>query len=69
MENLESLFSKALRLEFPWEVTKIEFVEKDGRINIFIDFPRGRNMSMTLRHPSFAFSVFIPHSLVSVSAC
>ena len=41
MENLESLFSKALRLEFPWEVTKIEFVEKDGRINIFIDFPRG----------------------------
>lgn len=28
-----------------------------------------RNMSMTLRHPSFAFSVFNPHSLVLVSVC
>jgi hypothetical protein len=27
-----------------------------------------RNMSMTLRHPSSAFSVFFPHLLVSVSA-
>jgi transposase len=41
MEVLESLFSKALKLERPWEITKIEFLEKDGEINIFIDFPRG----------------------------
>ena len=41
MEVLESLFSKALKLESPWEITKIEFLEKEGRINIFIDFPKG----------------------------
>ena len=41
MEVLESLFSKALKLERPWEITKIEFLEKDRKINIFIDFPRG----------------------------
>jgi len=41
MEVLESLFSKALKLERPWEITKIEFLEKDREINIFIDFPRG----------------------------
>ena len=28
-----------------------------------------RNMSMTLRHPSSAFSVFSPHSLALTSAC
>ena len=38
MEVLESLFSKALKLERPWEITKIEFLEKDREINIFIDF-------------------------------
>ncbi|MDO9529618.1 MAG: transposase family protein [Syntrophales bacterium] len=41
MEVLESLFSKALKLESPWEITKIEFLEKEGRINIFLDFPKG----------------------------
>lgn len=41
MEVLESLFSKALKLESPWEITKIEFLENEGRINIFIDFPKG----------------------------
>ncbi len=41
MEILETLFSKALKLERPWEITKIEFLEKEGRINIFIDFPKG----------------------------
>ncbi|MBI4379527.1 MAG: ISL3 family transposase [Nitrospinae bacterium] len=41
MEVLETLFSKALKLESQWEITKIEFLEKEGRINIFIDFPKG----------------------------
>jgi len=41
MEVLESLFSKALKLESPWEITTIEFLEKEGRINIIIDFPKG----------------------------
>lgn len=41
MEVLEALFSKALKLESPWKITKVEFLEKEGRINIFIDFPKG----------------------------
>jgi len=41
MEVIESLFSKALRLESPWEISKIEFKEQEGRINVFIDFPKG----------------------------
>ena len=41
MEVLESLFSKALKLEFPFKITKIEFLEKEGKVNIFIDFLRG----------------------------
>ena len=46
---------------------KMSFAEK--RTVSIANFAAARNMSMTLRHPSFAFSVFIPHSLVSVSAC
>jgi transposase len=41
MEVLASLFSKALKLESPWEITKIEFHEGAGVIKVFIDFPRG----------------------------
>lgn len=41
MEVLETLFSKALKLESPWKITKVEFLENEGRINLFIDFPRG----------------------------
>ena len=41
MEVIESLFSKALKLGSPWEISKIEFKEQEGRINVFIDFPKG----------------------------
>lgn len=41
MEALESLFAKALKLETPWMITKIEFHEAEGIIKVFIDFPRG----------------------------
>jgi transposase len=41
MEVLEGLFEKALKLESPWRITRIEFTEKEGRIKVFIDFPRG----------------------------
>jgi len=41
MEVLESLFAKALKLESPWKITKIEFHEGGGDIKIFVDFPRG----------------------------
>ncbi len=41
MDVLESLFEKALKLESPWRVNKIEFGEEEKRLNIFIDFPRG----------------------------
>ena len=41
MEGLELLFAKALKLELPWMVTKVEFDEGGGVIKVFIDFPRG----------------------------
>ena len=41
MEGLESLFAKALKLEFPWKITKIKFHEGGGDIKVFVDFPRG----------------------------
>ena len=41
MEVIEALFARALRLESPWEITKVEFHEGEGVIKVFIDFPRG----------------------------
>jgi transposase len=41
MEGLESLFAKALKLESPWKITKIEFHEGVGDIKVYVDFPRG----------------------------
>ena len=41
MEVLESLFTRALKLESPWEITKIEFHEGERDIKVFVDFPRG----------------------------
>ena len=41
MEGIESLFAKALKLESPWKITKIEFHEGGGEIKVFVDFPRG----------------------------
>jgi transposase len=41
MEVLESLFTKALKLESPWEISKVEFQEDKGVIKVFVDFPRG----------------------------
>ncbi len=41
MEVLESLFAKALRLESPWKITKVEFHEGKGVIKVFVDFPKG----------------------------
>jgi transposase len=41
MESLELLFTKALKPEPPWMITKVEFDERGGVIRVFIDFPRG----------------------------
>jgi transposase len=41
MGAIESLFGKALKVESPWEIEKVEFVESEGRINVVLDFPRG----------------------------
>ena len=41
MEVLEALFARALRLESPWEISKVEFDEGKGVIKINIDFLRG----------------------------
>jgi len=41
MQMLESLFARALKLEPPWEITKVDFQEDAGVIKVYIDFPRG----------------------------
>ena len=41
MELIASLFERALNLEPPWTVKKIDFDEQQRRLNILIDFPRG----------------------------
>ena len=35
------LFTRALGLEDPWQVVKLEFSESDKRLDIHLDFPRG----------------------------
>ena len=41
IDILESLFAKALKLDPPWEITKVEFNQDKGSINVFVDFPKG----------------------------
>jgi transposase len=41
LKELESLFERALRLDPPWKIHKIEFEETNGKIRVMIDFPRG----------------------------
>ena len=41
MQMLESLFARALKLESPWEITRVDFQEDEGVIKVYIDFPRG----------------------------
>lgn len=41
MEVIEALFARALRLESPWEVSRVEFHESEGVIKVNINFPRG----------------------------
>jgi len=41
MEVLEALFARALRLESPWEISRVEFDEGKGVIKVNIDFPKG----------------------------
>jgi transposase len=41
MEGIEALFAKALKLESPWKITNVEFLEGEGEIKVFVDFPRG----------------------------
>lgn len=41
MELITSLFERALNLEPPWAVKKVDFNEHDRILKIFIDFPKG----------------------------
>jgi transposase len=45
MQILESLFEKALKVESPWKITKIEFQEEEKRLYIDLDFPEGARFS------------------------
>src|SRR5208283_2076339 len=35
------LFQLALGLQSPWTVTRSEFAVEDGRLDLYVDFPRG----------------------------
>jgi transposase len=39
--SIETLFSRALGLEAPWQVVRITFSESEKKIDIHLDFPRG----------------------------
>jgi len=41
LEDIEALFTKALKLEAPWKITRVEFQEGAGLIKVYVDFPRG----------------------------
>lgn len=41
MDALSELFAKALHIEKPWEIVKVEFHEHGKRLDIHIDFPKG----------------------------
>jgi hypothetical protein len=41
MDALSELFTKALHIEKPWEIVKVEFHEQGKRLDIHIDFPKG----------------------------
>ncbi|HNV44116.1 MAG: hypothetical protein KBG82_06300 [Spirochaetes bacterium] len=49
MEGLKALFERALRIDQPWSISKIEFKESEGIIKVFIDFPRGSIFCCPLR--------------------
>jgi transposase len=39
--EINELFRVALGLEAPWQVTKVEFSEADGKLQLWLDFPAG----------------------------
>ncbi len=39
------LFSEALTLEAPWTITDVKFSKEGGKLEIFLDFPRGSTFS------------------------
>jgi transposase len=39
--QMNELFRVALGLDAPWQVTKVEFSEKEGRLQLWLDFPAG----------------------------
>ena len=38
---MKQIFELALHIKSPWYIKNIEFIEKDKRLNIYIDFKRG----------------------------
>jgi len=48
MQMLESLFARALKLEPPWAITKVDFQKDEGVIRVYIDFPRGSVFAVLL---------------------
>jgi transposase len=41
MDVLSELFAKALHIEKPWEIVKVEFHGQGKRLDVHIDFPKG----------------------------
>ena len=41
MTDVKDLIAKALHISAPWQIEKVEFIEKSGRLNIYVNFTRG----------------------------
>jgi type III secretory pathway lipoprotein EscJ len=63
-DNLEGIITQS-----GVEIDKTVSSDGKGSLRISVSEPTVRNMSMTLRHSSSAFSVFFPQSLAITSAC
>jgi hypothetical protein len=44
MFTTKELFSKALMIDLPWFIEKIEFDQAPGKLDVWIDFARGSEL-------------------------
>jgi len=41
LTDVKDLIAKALHISAPWQIEKVEFIEKSGHLNIYVNFTRG----------------------------
>jgi hypothetical protein len=50
MFTTKELFSKALMIELPWFIEKMEFDQTRGKLDVWIDFARGSEFFLRIKH-------------------